>query len=148
MPKKKRVRPLAICVFRHNDRILVAEGYDPVRDQHFYRPQGGGIEFGEPSYETVCRELMEEIQAEVDPDSLVYLGTVATIFTFNGVASHEIILIYDGTLKQSGLYDQAAIMGREANGEEIRAVWKRIDEFGNGKSILYPTGLLEMLVNV
>ena len=148
MPKKKRVRPLAICVFRHNNRILVAEGYDPVRDQHFYRPLGGGIEFGEPSYETVCRELMEEIQAEVDQDSLVYLGTVENIFTFNGIAGHEIILIYDGTLKQSGLYNQAAIIGKEANGEEIRAVWKRIDEFGNGKSILYPTGLLEMLVNV
>lgn len=148
MPKKKRVRPVAICVFRHNNRILVAEGYDPVRDQHFYRPLGGGIEFGEPSYETVCRELMEEIQAEVDQDSLVYLGTVENIFTFNGVAGHEIILIYDGTLKQSGLYDQAVIVGKEANGEEIQAVWKRIDEFGDGKSILYPTGLLEMLVNV
>ena len=148
MPKKKRVRPIAICVFRHDDRILVAEGYDPVRDQHFYRPLGGGIEFGEPSYETVCRELMEEIQAEVDQDSLVYLGTVENIFTFNGSAGHEIILIYDGTLKQSGLYDQAAITGKEANGEEIRAVWKNIHEFGEGKLILYPTGLLEMLVGV
>src|SRR5690242_11358110 len=117
MPKKKHVRPLAICVFRHNDRILAAEGYDPVRDQHFYRPLGGGIEFGEPSYETIRRELMEEIQAEVDQDSLVYLGTVENIFTFNGIASHEIILIYDGTLKQSGLYDQAVIVGKEVNGE-------------------------------
>ena len=146
MPKKKRVRPIAICVFRHDDRILVAEGYDPVRDQHFYRPLGGGIEFGEPSYETVCRELMEEIQAEVDQDSLVYLGTVENIFTFNGSAGHEIILIYDGILKQSGLYEQTVIIGKEANGEEIRAVWKDIDEFGDGKSILYPMGLLEMLV--
>jgi 8-oxo-dGTP pyrophosphatase MutT (NUDIX family) len=148
MPKKKRVRPLAICVFRHKDCILVSEGYDPVRDQHFYRPLGGGIEFGEPSYETICRELMEEIHAQVDQESLVYLGTVENIFYFYGKPHHEIILIYDGALKESGLYDQAVIVGKEANGEEIRAVWKSIDDFGEGKSILYPTGLLEMLVDV
>jgi 8-oxo-dGTP pyrophosphatase MutT (NUDIX family) len=144
--KKQRVRPLAICVFRHHDRILVNEGYDPVRDQHFFRPLGGGIEFGETSMDTVCRELMEELNVEVERASLTYLGTVENIFTFNGITGHEIILIYDGALKESGLYDQAVIVGKEANGEEIRAVWMNINEFGEGKSILYPTGLLEMLV--
>ena len=144
--KKKRIRPLAICVFRHNDRILVAEGYDSVRDEYFYRPLGGGIEFGETSVETVCRELMEEINVEVDMESLKYLGTVENIFHFNGTASHEIVLIYDGALKESGLYEQAVIAGKEANGEDIRAVWKNLDEFSEGKSILYPSGLIEMLI--
>jgi 8-oxo-dGTP pyrophosphatase MutT (NUDIX family) len=144
--KKKRIRPLAICVFRHNDRILVAEGYDSVKDEYFYRPLGGGIEFGESSIETVCRELMEEINVEVDMESLKYLGTVENIFHFNGTASHEIVLIYDGALKESGLYEQAVIAGKEANGEDIRAVWKNLEEFRDGKSILYPTGLIEMLV--
>jgi len=74
--KKKRIRPLAICVFRHNDRILVAEGYDSIKDEYFYRPLGGGIEFGESSVETICRELMEELNAEVDRESLKYLGAV------------------------------------------------------------------------
>jgi NADH pyrophosphatase NudC (nudix superfamily) len=63
--KKKRIRPLAICVFRKDGRILVAEGYDPVKDHTFYRPLGGAIEFGETSRQTVSRELMEEIGAEV-----------------------------------------------------------------------------------
>ncbi len=144
--KKQRVRPLAICVFRHHDRILVNEGYDPVRDQHFFRPLGGGIEFGETSMDTVCRELMEELNVEVERASLTYLGTVENIFTFNGIVGHEIILIYDGALKESGLYDQAVIVGKAANGEEIRAVWMNINEFGEGKAILYPTGLLEMLI--
>ncbi len=143
--KKKRIRPLAICIFRNNNRILVNQGYDSVKDEYFYRPLGGGIEFGETSIETVRRELMEELNADVDGESLVYLGTVENIFTFDGIASHEIILIYDGVLKESGLYEQAVVLGREANGEEIRAVWKNIAEFGEGKSILYPTGLLEML---
>ena len=144
--KKNRIRPLAICVFRHHDCILVAEGYDSVKDEYFYRPLGGGIEFGETSKETICRELMEEVNVDVDQDSLRYLGAVENIFTFNGSPGHEIVLIYDGVLKEPGLYKQAAILGKEANGEEVCATWKSIDEFAEGKSILYPTGLVEMII--
>ena len=131
--KKQRIRSLAICVFRHNDHILVAEGYDPVKGETFFRPLGGGIEFG-------------EINVEVDRESLKYLGTVESIFIFNGTPGHEIVLVYDGALKESKLYEKTAISGKEANGENIRAVWKDLKEFGEGKSILYPTGLVEMLV--
>lgn len=140
-----QIRPLAICIFRDNGRILVAEGYDPVKDEHFYRPLGGGIEFGEASPDTICRELREEIDVEVDRGSLKYLGAVENIFYFNGTRGHEIVMIYDGRLEDASLYEQALIVGKEANGEEIRAGWKLLDEFGEGKSILYPTGLLEML---
>jgi len=31
------------------------------------------------------------------------------------------------------------IVGKEANGEDIRALWKNLEEFGDGKLILYPT---------
>ncbi len=143
-----QIRPIAICVFRNKDRILVAEGYDPLKDEYFYRPLGGGIEFGETSAETICREMMEEIHVEVEKESLRYLGAVENIFQFNGTAGHEIVMIFDGALKVSGLYDQPLIVGKEADGEDIRAVWKGLDEFGIGKSILYPTGLLNMLISM
>lgn len=142
---KKRIRPLAICVFRKNNKILVAEGYDSVKNEIFYRPLGGGIEFGESSLETICRELMEEINVEVDRESLKFLGAVENIFYFNGNPGHEIVMIYDGALKETGLYEQAVIVGQEANGEAGRALWKDLDEFDSGKSILYPTGLVELL---
>lgn len=139
------IRPLAICVFRHQDRILVAEGHDPIKDEHFYRPLGGGIEFGEHSKKTICRELMEEVHIEVEENDLRYLGAVENIFVFNGKRGHEIVLIYDGTFEDNMMYERNVIRGKEANGEDIRAVWKHIREFGEGKSILYPTGLLELL---
>ena len=142
-----QIRPLAICVFLNKDRILVAEGYDPIKGENFYRPLGGGIEFGERSEETISRELMEEISVELKQDTLKYLGAVENIFTFNGTPGHEIVLVYDGVLDDSRLYDQAVILGKEANGEEIRAMWKNLDEFGAGKSILYPEGLVEMLTS-
>ena len=143
--KNKRIRPLAICVFQNQGRILVNQSYDPAKDEYFYRPLGGGIEFGEISMDTVCRELKEELDIEVERESLRYLGTLENMFTFLGKPHHEIILIYDGALKESGLYDQAVILGREANGEEIRAEWRNIAEFDEGRSILYPTGLRELL---
>lgn len=144
--KKNKIRPLAICVFRNNNRILVAEGYDPVKKDTFYRPLGGGIEFGEKSEDTVCRELMEEINAEVG--DVWYLGTLENIFVFNGTPGHEIVQVFDGVLKESGLYDQTVIVGKEAEiDESFTAIWKNIDEFGEGKSILYPTGLLELLIS-
>jgi len=92
--KKNKIRPLAICVFCNHNRILVAEGYDPVKKQTFYRPLGGGIEFGESSEHTIHRELMEEIGAEVS--DLKYLGTLENIFVFNGEPGHEIVMVYDG----------------------------------------------------
>ena len=140
-----QIRPLAICVFRHGDCILVAEGYDSVKQEHFYRPLGGGIEFGENSAETICREIREELNAEIDDESLTYVGAIENIFHFNGSMGHEIVMVYDGALKELSLYEQQVIAGKEANGEEIRAVWKNIDEFGEGKSIVYPTGLLDIL---
>ncbi len=139
-----RVRSLAICVFRHRDRVLVAEGYDPVKKEVFYRPLGGGIEFGEYSEQTIQRELREEIGAEVC--DLNYLGTLENVYVFNGTPGHEIIQVYDGTLRDASLYQQPLIEGQEVDIDDtFQAVWKRLDEFGEGKSILYPTGLLEML---
>jgi hypothetical protein len=32
MPK---IRPLAICIFSHNGKILVCEGYDPTKGETF-----------------------------------------------------------------------------------------------------------------
>src|SRR5919108_3742878 len=138
-----QIRPIALCVFHNNNRILVFEGYDKAKDEIFYRPLGGGIEFGEKSEDAVRRELKEEIN--VDVGEIRYLGTLENIFVFNGNSYHEIVLIYDGTLIEAGLYDQAVITGKEANGDEIRAMWKSLDEFEPGNLILYPDGLLNLL---
>jgi len=138
------IRPLAICIFSHNGKILVSEEHDPSKGETFYRPLGGGIEFGEHSADTIRRELREEIGTEVK--SLVYLGTLENIFIFNGEPGHEIVQVYDGALKESRLYEQAVISGHEADVSlSMKVIWKSLDEFGPGKSILYPEGLFEML---
>jgi 8-oxo-dGTP pyrophosphatase MutT (NUDIX family) len=137
------IRPIAICVFRNNDCILVFEGHDQIKGETYYRPLGGGIEFGESGEAAVRREIMEELHSEIV--DLKHLGFLENIFIFNGKPGHEIVTIYDGGLKESGLYDQAVIEVVEANGELVHAMWKGLDEFGEGKFILYPNGLLALL---
>lgn len=72
-----QIRPIALCVFHHNNRILVFEGYDKAKDEIFYRPLGGGIEFGEMGEYAVRRELKEEIN--VDIDDMKFLGMLVII---------------------------------------------------------------------
>ncbi len=61
---KNTIRHVAICIFRKEDKILVFESYDKVDGEIFYRPLGGGIEFGKHNSDTVVREIREEINNE------------------------------------------------------------------------------------
>ncbi len=63
MNKLPQIRALVLGLIRKGDRILVAEGYDSVKQEFFYRSLGGGVEFGETSLEALKREFQEEIQA-------------------------------------------------------------------------------------
>lgn len=144
--KPEIIRPLAICVFRHQDRILVAEGFDPVKRQHFYRPLGGMIEFGESSIATIHRELREELNVAVT--GLRYLGTLENIFVFNGQAGHEIVMVYDGRFEDAALYERESLAGVEDDGASFRAIWLSLaDCLDPDSPPLYPAGLLQLLTN-
>jgi len=137
-----QIRPIAICIFRREDQILVAEWRDPGKDQFFYRPLGGAIEFGERGQQTVERELMEELGAEVA--DLRYMATLENIFVHNGQQGHEIVLLYEGNLVDCALYEVEAIDGHDDGDVPLKAVWKRLDFFGPSAP-LYPDGLPELL---
>ena len=142
--KAGRVRAIAICVLRHGDDIFVFEGHDVSKGETFYRPLGGTIEFGEHSSQTVLREMREEINAEIV--NLRYLGALENIFTHDGKPGHEIALVYAGDFTDANLYDQAVVMGQEDDGGQFKALWKPLAEIASGRSPLYPTGLLELLL--
>jgi 8-oxo-dGTP pyrophosphatase MutT (NUDIX family) len=140
--REEKIRPIAICICRDGDRILVAEGQDSKKGQTFYRPLGGSIEFGERGDETVRREFGEEIAAELT--EVRYVGMLENIFTYEGWHGHEIVLVYDGRLSDGSLYEKEILQGDEL-GQPFKAVWKRLEEFGPGKPPVYPDGLLELL---
>lgn len=138
-----RVRPIALCVVRRDGRLLVFEGFDSVKGDHFYRPLGGAIEFCEPSKAAAAREMAEEINAEVC--NLRWLGVLETIFTVSGRPGHEIVMVYEADLVDESMYRRSLIWGHEDDGSPIKAVWMPMDDFESGKGRLVPNGLLELL---
>jgi 8-oxo-dGTP pyrophosphatase MutT (NUDIX family) len=141
---KKKIRVLALCVFRQGDRILVGEGYDPVKRQHFHRPLGGAIEFGETSAAALQREIREEIRAEITDTR--YLGMLENIFVFNGQPGHEIVLVFDAKFVEQGLYSQSLITGIEDDRFPVRAIWRKLDADDQKGIPLYPEGLCELVL--
>ncbi|HMD89579.1 MAG TPA: NUDIX hydrolase [Anaerolineaceae bacterium] len=141
--KPGKVRPIALGVFQKDKRILVSEGFDIVKKQAFFRPLGGKIEFGEYGYQTVIREIKEEIHADVT--NLNYLGTLENIFIYNGQKGHEIILVYDCEFVDPTMYSKLIINGLEDDGVQIKAVWKSLLEIKEDGVPLYPSGLMQLL---
>ena len=138
------IRVIAICVFRHDDQILVAEGFDTVANLPFYRPLGGTVEFGERTEDTVVREIEEELGQAVT--NLRLATVLENLFVGEGEQGHEIVFVYDGKFIDGSVYDQSKLLGVEANGEPIHAVWRRLDTFDNC-NLLVPIGLAEALAN-
>ena len=136
-------RPLAICIFRKEDQVFVGELYDASKDEVFYRPLGGTIEFGEPAQEAVKRELQEEIEAEVT--NLRYLGALENLFTHEGESGHEIVLVYEGDFADKAFYEVESVPAQEEDGMTFTARWKPLQEFRESKAPLYPDGLLRLL---
>ena len=143
--KPGQIRPIAIGIFRRKDQILVFEGYDPVADETFYRPLGGAIEFGEYGHQALSREVQEEIGAEIE--NLRYLGLSENLFGFAGQLGHEIVLIYEGDLVGSAVREQDVTMGREDDGSPMKVLWVPLARFQHGEAILYPDGLLDLLLD-
>ncbi len=142
---QEKIRPIAISIFRHQNRILVLEAYDHVKKETFYRPLGGGIEFGEHSSTALEREIKEEIGAEIC--NLSFIGSIENIFECNGKPGHEIVQVYEGEFVDPVFYQRDSFPGFEDDGSEFKVVWKDIKFFEDGQAPLYPTGLLDLLMD-
>jgi ADP-ribose pyrophosphatase YjhB (NUDIX family) len=140
-PSKLSIRVIAICVVRHNNRILVAEGMDDVKRERFARPLGGAIELGETSQQAIVREIREELEQDVT--DLRLLGVLENIFEYQGQPCHEIVFVYDGCLADSSLYEAPELKLHEA-GWSSPAHWRSLDSFGDSCQLV-PEGLAKLL---
>jgi 8-oxo-dGTP pyrophosphatase MutT (NUDIX family) len=139
------IRPIAICVFRDEDRIFAGGYVDPSSGEAFFRPLGGAIRFGERGRECIIRELREEMGAEVK--DITFLGMLENIFTYDAKQGHEIVLVYQAYFENPGIYGVASVRCQDDDGE-VPARWIPIDDFETGKAVLYPDGLLDLLGGV
>lgn len=143
MSDPERVRAIVICIFRDRGRILVIDIHDPSTGENFYRPAGGGIEFGEPSETALRREIREELGAEIE--SPVLLGVLENIFYYNGRPGHEIVFVYDAQFVDKELYQKDRFTVTEDNGDTFDAVWVELSASRSQTPPVYPDGLAELL---
>ena len=143
---EKRIRPLALALIRNGDEILVEEGRDKVKNETFSRLLGGVIEFGERGADALRRELAEELGAESEVKRLV--TTLENLFTYEGESAHEIVLIYECSLRDDHLYALTEWEAHETTREgrvTHKVAWRHLDSFRGGSEILYPEGILALL---
>ena len=138
-----RIRPLALAIIRDGARVLLLEGFDRIKNQHFYRPLGGGIEFGERGAQTIVRELKEEMHADVD--DVRFLGTLENIFTYEDKPGHEIVLLFEARLVDDKWRAMERFECQEDDHQPFFAVWKTLSELKVGRVPVYPEGLLQLL---
>ncbi|MGD1994625.1 MAG: NUDIX domain-containing protein [Anaerolineae bacterium] len=137
-----RIRSVAICLIEDRERLFVFEARDSETGETFYRPLGGGIEFGERGAECVARELREEIGAELE--EIRYVGTIESIFTCNGEQGHEIVLVYRAQLSDLDRYRDGPVVVQEET-EILPGRWIPLASFRSGEARLVPEELLDLL---
>jgi ADP-ribose pyrophosphatase YjhB (NUDIX family) len=139
-----RIRPIAIALIRrpHDGAVLASYGEDNEDGRRFYRPLGGGIEFGETSEAAVRRELLEELGAEIETIEL--LRVTENIFIHRGQQGHEVVFIWECRLRDETLYrhDEIAI---DENGVSMVAHWVHLHELRSQGIHFYPEELARLL---
>jgi ADP-ribose pyrophosphatase YjhB (NUDIX family) len=135
------IRPIAVAVPRRGEDLLVFEFHDATKDETFYRPLGGGIEFGETAEAAVRRELREELDVELLDVRL--LGVLENLFHAFGRDGHEIVFVFDCRLAVQSFYERDTV-GEILDGAGTKVMWRSLSSFTAG-SPLYPTGLADLL---
>ncbi|MDH0565367.1 NUDIX hydrolase [Acinetobacter courvalinii] len=139
------IKTKALCIFRYQDKVLLSQGYDPSKDEIYFRPIGGGIEFGETSRQAVEREVLEEIQLQICKTKL--LGVLENLFTFDGQPGHEIVFVYEAEFIDPHIYKQHHIQGCETDGYNYIAQWLSQEQFELDQYPVYPKGIEQWLFN-
>ncbi len=140
MDKFKEIRPIVLGIVKKENKILVSEGYDKVKNEVFYRCIGGGIEFLEKSEDALKREFKEELNIDINVGK--FLGICENIFTYNGKDAHELILFYDVDIKDTDYQERYHIIDGNT---ECDAMWIDINKFTNKELKIYPEVMLEYL---
>lgn len=139
-----RARPCAFVFLRSGDRILVSEMFDEDEGA-FYRPPGGGIEFGERSGDAAVREMREELGLELRADDLSLLGVIENLFEYRGEPGHEICFVYEAGVDDAILdrLDGARILEGAPPNSQIARIFHLPDLLAT--SPLYPDDVVRLL---
>lgn len=126
---------------RQDGRLLLERGVDHSTGAAFYRPLGGGVEFGERVNHALQREFMEELGLEIAVGEK--RAVIENIFTYEGRAGHEIAFVHDITPQDSAFYQVTHPQRRDSSTSIL--CWRHISEIKTEDLQLYPSGLTALI---
>ncbi len=138
------IRTLSLGLFRRDDAILVFIDHDSVKTDHFCRPLGGGVEFGERAEAALVREIREELGQEIE--NIRLLAVLENLFTYEGKQGHEIVFVFDADFVDEAIYQKEILaFYEEAMSASFTARWMTLAQIEAEKVRLVPEALNELL---
>lgn len=141
-----RIRVVALAILqRPADGAVLAVrfGGNSREPRPFYRPPGGGVEFGERSEAAAVREVMEELGCAVEP--LRLLGVAENHFVFDGVRGHEVVFNWLVRFADASRYEIPEFAVVEDNGERSVAHWVQLDDLAARGIPLFPVATADLI---
>lgn len=120
------------AVILHEGRVLVERGEENGAEYWFL--PGGRAEIGEPSAETLRREMIEELGVEIEVGRLTHV--IEYFFALDGIAYHQLALYFVVTLPDSYLVNTPGPYFRNDGEVDLHFDWLPVD--GLSRHTLYP----------
>lgn len=140
----KKIRPVALALIKNDKgQILLHKAKDAVKNEIFYRPLGGGIEFHESGRVALVREFEEELGLEVKVIGLK--ESFENMFTYEGIPGHEIVLLFEAEFTNRENYQKRSFDIVESGKVIGTAEWRSLEEINNEGAKLYPKGIEQIL---
>ena len=134
-------RVAGICI--HNEKVLLHK----AKGDEGYAFPGGNVSFGETSAETLRREFMEEIGAEITVGELKWVGEI--FFPLKGKPCHQICLYYPVEIKNIDDFSDDIFTGtEEMHGDDfqIEFHWIPLVQLNNIK--IYPEKAADLMMKL
>lgn len=139
MKQQDHIRIKALAWIEDKGFLFVVKMHDSVKEDDYYRPVGGSVEFGERAHEAVIREVQEELNTEIALIAPPFV--VENLFTCDGKAGHEVDFLFPARFTDIGFYQHKIYDLVEANGDKAEAMWIPIMDCITKKLRLVPEEL-------